>query len=66
MTDLCIKCGSDDIIENSIKEFTLELPNPGTISVMQACNECRDCNETYYTEEQASELSNKIEIERSR
>lgn len=63
--DPCVMCGSDEI-KTQIKEVAFNLPNPGVITVSQECGVCTECGETYYSEEQLSELSKKVEVEKSK
>lgn len=63
--DSCVICGSREIKPEK-KELTLELQNPGRIRILQDCQVCKECGETYYSEEQVTEISRKLEAETSK
>jgi len=55
----CIECDSEDLVEKE-KDFTFQLPNPRSIKVRQRCTECSNCGKSYFDNDQANELSDKI------
>mgnify|MGYP001571633875 CR=1 FL=1 len=61
--DFCVRCGSNNI-KLVDKKLQFNFPNPGTIVVVQKCNECQECGETYFDKNQITELSSKIEQEK--
>ena len=63
--DFCTTCGSHDIKEED-KEFEVDMPNPGKISVSSRCMVCQECGSAYYDDEHVSELSKKFNAERAR
>lgn len=56
----CVKCGSSNVILKK-KEMEFKLPNPGSVEVVQECNECQECGETYFDSEQMHELSKSLD-----
>ena len=63
--DYCVRCGSHNI-ETVEKRMQFNMPNPGMVTVVQRCNECQECGETYFDDNQMSELSKKLKSEKSK
>ncbi len=63
--DYCVRCGSHSI-ETVEKKMQFNMPNPGLIAVVQKCNECQECGETYFDDNQIAELSKKLKSEKSK
>jgi len=61
--DFCVRCGSENLKDVN-REIKLPRPNPGTMTVIQECNECQECGEIYFKKRQIEELSRKINAEK--
>jgi len=63
--DFCVKCGAEDIREQET-EIHIPLSNPHKIAVSQVGSVCHECGDAYFSLDQIKELSDKIEVEKSK
>ena len=63
--DFCVRCGSHNI-KTMAKELRFELKNPGEIIIEQEGDVCQECDETYFSQKQMEEMSEKFNKEKKK